>query len=139
MENTKSPISSIFLKNNGSQTSVSSQCHENQKSPVVANSFKQNAAKNTISDQSSELESNQDYNDSKTDEEIVEEVNEENDDDQEHCAENFLALVPVDMPKAKQQTIDPAVLDATVKEVLDALRKAKEQIRRSMERTCTHD
>ncbi|KAL2502791.1 uncharacterized protein Fot_28391 [Forsythia ovata] len=70
MENIKSPISSIFLKNNGSQTSVSSQSHENQKSPVVTNNFEQNAAKNTTSDLSSKLESNQDYNGSKTDEEM---------------------------------------------------------------------
>ncbi|KAL0409855.1 UNVERIFIED_CONTAM: hypothetical protein Slati_3575200 [Sesamum latifolium] len=35
--------------------------------------------------------------------------------------DNSMALVPVDVPQ-KNQTIDPEVLDTTVKEVLDALR-----------------
>ncbi|XP_059306974.1 uncharacterized protein LOC132058512 [Lycium ferocissimum] len=48
--------------------------------------------------------------------------------------DNSLALVPVDLPKTKQ-TIDPIVLDATVREVLDALRHAKEKIQTQMQRS----
>lgn len=55
------------------------------------------------------------------------------DEEQDDNVDNSMALVPVDLPKKIQQTIDPAVLDATVKEVLDALRHAKEKLQTSME------
>ncbi|MCD7452812.1 hypothetical protein HAX54_018253 [Datura stramonium] len=47
--------------------------------------------------------------------------------------DNSLALVPMDVPKTKQN-IDPIVLDATVREVLDALTHAKEKLQTQMER-----
>ncbi|CAI9783216.1 unnamed protein product [Fraxinus pennsylvanica] len=71
-----------ILKHNGSQSheipageeilSSSSEANspENRKSPVVTKNFEQNSASSTISDQSRELELNQDFNDSKTDEEM---------------------------------------------------------------------
>lgn len=62
---------------------------------------------------------------------------EENEEEQdEHQVDNSLALVPVDLPKPKpkQQSIDPEILDATVKEVLGSLRNAKEKLQTSMER-----
>ncbi|KAK4377669.1 hypothetical protein RND71_003965 [Anisodus tanguticus] len=46
---------------------------------------------------------------------------------------NSLALVPVDLSKPKER-IDPIVLDATIREVLDALRHAKERLQSRMER-----
>ncbi|KAM3217442.1 putative protein isoform X1 [Capsicum annuum] len=49
-------------------------------------------------------------------------------------ADNSLALVPMDQPKKIKQTIDPIVLDDTVREVLDALRHAKEKLQTQMER-----
>ncbi|KAJ8532888.1 hypothetical protein K7X08_015777 [Anisodus acutangulus] len=52
---------------------------------------------------------------------------------QEDNVDNSLALVPMDLPKTKQ-TIDPIALDATVREVLDALRHAKEKIQTQMQR-----
>lgn len=56
-----------------------------------------------------------------------------NDLDREESVDNSLALVPVDLPKPKQ-AIDPAVLDATVRDVLDSLRHAKEKLQNQMER-----
>lgn len=50
--------------------------------------------------------------------------------------DNSMALVSMDLPKKTKQTIDPAVLDSTVKEVLDALKRAKEKLQTSMERRC---
>ncbi|KAF3678750.1 putative protein phosphatase 2C 38-like [Capsicum annuum] len=52
---------------------------------------------------------------------------------QEDNVNNSLALVPIDLPKPKE-TIDPIVLDATVREVLNALRHAKEKLQTRMER-----
>ncbi|OIT34787.1 hypothetical protein A4A49_39192 [Nicotiana attenuata] len=46
--------------------------------------------------------------------------------------DNSLALVPMNLPKTKQ-TIDPIVLDATVRQVLDALH-AKEKLQTQMQR-----
>ncbi|CAA3015700.1 Hypothetical predicted protein [Olea europaea subsp. europaea] len=100
------------------------------------------------SGKSSELESNQNYNITSTDKLSVkpsaeEEVNQEkgqdqenkqqNDEDEENHVDNSLALVQVEKLETKE-TIDPEVLDATVKEVLDALRHAKEQLQSSMDR-----
>ncbi|CAI9780149.1 unnamed protein product [Fraxinus pennsylvanica] len=97
---------------------------------------------------SSELESNQNYNITSTDKLSVEpsaeeevnqekgqdqENNQQNDEDEENHVDNSLALVQVEKLET-EQTIDPEVLDATVKEVLDALRHAKEQLQSSMER-----
>ncbi|KAL0338378.1 UNVERIFIED_CONTAM: hypothetical protein Sangu_1359900 [Sesamum angustifolium] len=60
-------------------------------------------------------------------------LNQEDGHDPDNHVDNSMALVPVDVPQ-KNQTIDPEVLDTTVKEVLDALRRAKEQLQSSMER-----
>ncbi|KAL2456275.1 claspin-like [Abeliophyllum distichum] len=111
------------------------------------------------SGRSSELESNQNYNNANTDDELSvkpsagkevnqendqdqeknqesnqnEEKNQQNDEDEEYHVDNSMALVPVEKRETKQ-TIDPEVLDATVKEVLDALKHAREQLQSSMER-----
>lgn len=61
------------------------------------------------------------------------EKNQQNEEDDENHVDNSLALVPVEKLETKQ-TIDPEVLDATVKEVLDSLRHAREQLQSSMER-----
>ncbi|XP_049402219.1 uncharacterized protein LOC125865983 [Solanum stenotomum] len=82
---------------------------------------------------SKELEfSNSDANSSKS---LVREEGENGEDEsyfQEDNVNNSLALVPLDLPKPK--SIDPIVLDATVREVLDALRHAKEKLQTQMER-----
>lgn len=48
---------------------------------------------------------------------------------EEDNVNSSLALVPIDLPKPKS-----IVLDATVREVLDALRHAKEKLQTQMER-----
>ncbi|KAL7136542.1 hypothetical protein ABFS83_10G038300 [Erythranthe nasuta] len=56
-------------------------------------------------------------------------------DDQEYPYEhidNSMALIAVDTPPHENQTVDPEILDHTVKEVLDALRHAKEQLQSSI-------
>ncbi|WMV52321.1 hypothetical protein MTR67_045706 [Solanum verrucosum] len=82
---------------------------------------------------SKELEfSNSDANSSKS---LVHEEWENGEDEsyfQGDNVNNSLALVPLDLPKPK--SIDPIVLDATVREVLDALRHAKEKLQTQMER-----
>ncbi|CAN4109641.1 unnamed protein product [Withania somnifera] len=81
----------------------------------------------------SELEfSNSDANSSKF---SVQEEGENGEDERgfQENVNNSLALVPVDLPKSKQ-SICPIVLDATVREVLDALRHAKKQLQARMER-----
>lgn len=47
--------------------------------------------------------------------------------------DDSMALVLVDTTH-KNHTVDPKILDQTVKEVLNALRYAKEQLQSSMER-----
>lgn len=64
-------------------------------------------------------------------------LNQEDYGDHESQIDNSMALVPVDVPQ-ETHTVDPEVLDATVKEVLDALRYAKEQLQSSMERKRTN-
>ncbi|CAA3003393.1 Hypothetical predicted protein [Olea europaea subsp. europaea] len=109
--------------------------------PEVMDPLSRNSAR------TSEFEYNQNYIIASTDESVKpsaqEEVNQENDQDQEknqqneeddeNHVDNSLALVPVEKLETKQ-TIDPEVLDATVKEVLDSLRHAREQLQSSMER-----
>ncbi|PHT36779.1 hypothetical protein CQW23_24479 [Capsicum baccatum] len=87
---------------------------------------------------SSELDfSNSDSNSSKISVQEEEGKNGEDERDfQEDNVNNSLALVPIDLPKPKE-TIDPIILDATVREVLDALRHAKEKLQTRMERGCT--
>ncbi|KAL7095722.1 hypothetical protein ACP275_10G041800 [Erythranthe tilingii] len=48
--------------------------------------------------------------------------------------DNSMALIAVDTLPHENQTVDPEILDRTVKEVLDALRHAKEQLQSSMQR-----
>ncbi|KAL3326790.1 hypothetical protein AABB24_037475 [Solanum stoloniferum] len=75
---------------------------------------------------SKELEfSNSDANSSKY---LVQEEGKSEEDN----VNNSLALVPIDLPKPK--SIDPIVLDATVRDVLDSLRHAKEKLQTQMER-----
>ncbi|KAI3473236.1 hypothetical protein Pfo_030528 [Paulownia fortunei] len=130
--------------------------NENPMSSTVSDNLEQNVPQNTTvedsltsagephSENPSQSKSNQNYNDSSTDEQrdftnhsvepsTEEGLNQEDDQDPNNHLDNSMALVPVDTPQ-KIQTIDPEVLDATVKEVLDALRHAKEQLQNSMER-----
>lgn len=65
-------------------------------------------------------------------------LNQEYDQYPDNHIDDSLALVPVDTPDKKQERVDPEVLDATVKEVLDALRHAKEQLQSSMQRRRTN-
>lgn len=51
----------------------------------------------------------------------------------EENVDDSLAIVPVEMLKIKQ-TIDPDVLDETVREVLGSLRHAKEKLQNQMDR-----
>ncbi|KAL2229431.1 UNVERIFIED_CONTAM: hypothetical protein Sindi_1922800 [Sesamum indicum] len=99
------------------------------------------SAFDSYSEKSSHLGSNQNCSDSNMDELSVkssagEGLNEEGDQDSDRQIDNMMALVPVDMPQ-KNQPIDPEVLDATVKQVLDTLKHAKEQLQSSMERRRT--
>ncbi|KAK4432412.1 hypothetical protein Salat_1003300 [Sesamum alatum] len=64
-------------------------------------------------------------------------LNEDDDQDSDRQVDDSMALVPVDMAQ-KNQPIDPEVLDATVKQVLDTLKHAKEQLQSSMERGRTN-
>lgn len=83
---------------------------------------------------SSELESsNSDANSSKFSVQEEGENGENESNLQQDKVNNSLALVPLDLPKPNQ-SIDPIVLDATVREVLDALRHAKQKIQTQMER-----
>ncbi|KAG8374278.1 hypothetical protein BUALT_Bualt11G0114900 [Buddleja alternifolia] len=130
--------------------------NEDQISPEISDDLGENVAQNSSfedtlsfvgdanSEKSSQIESNQSYNDSKMDQQSdtgygsvnssnEERFSQENDQDLENNVDNSMALVPVDTPQ-KIQPVDPEVLDATVKEVLDALRHAKEQLQSSMER-----
>ncbi|XP_009600191.1 uncharacterized protein [Nicotiana tomentosiformis] len=83
---------------------------------------------------SSELQiSNSDVNSSKSSLKEQEKNGEDETHQQEENVSNSLALVPIDLPKPKE-TIDPVVLDTTVREVLDALRHAKEKLQTQLER-----
>ncbi|KAL7170007.1 hypothetical protein ACSBR2_034958 [Camellia fascicularis] len=57
-----------------------------------------------------------------------------NDQAEDDYVDNSLALVPIDLQKATTQPIDPPIVNASVKEVLDALRHAREKLQWSMER-----
>ncbi|KZV35073.1 hypothetical protein F511_04378 [Dorcoceras hygrometricum] len=61
-------------------------------------------------------------------------LNRVDDQDSQDNVDNSMALIIIDTPPKKSQTIDPEALDATVKEVLDALRHAKEQLQCSIEK-----
>ncbi|KAK6126047.1 hypothetical protein DH2020_040161 [Rehmannia glutinosa] len=87
------------------------------------------------SENSSHLGSNQS---SKMDEQSVRSstesgLNKDEDDEDDGHVDNSMALVTVDTPQ-KNQTVDPEVLDSTVKEVLDALRHARERLQSSIEK-----
>ncbi|CAA0842885.1 Unknown protein [Striga hermonthica] len=94
------------------------------------------------SEKSSHLGSNQDFNDPKMDEQSdicyasfrfsTNDCLKEEDDQDE--VDNTKALVAVDQTPQKNPAIDPEVLDSTVKQVLDALRRAREQLQSSIEK-----
>ncbi|XP_051132325.1 uncharacterized protein LOC127252251 [Andrographis paniculata] len=56
------------------------------------------------------------------------------DQDPGNHVDNSMALVTVDLAPPEKPAIDPKILDGTVKEVLDTLRHAKEQLLTTMER-----
>ncbi|XP_059667748.1 uncharacterized protein LOC132313107 [Cornus florida] len=94
------------------------------------------------SDKYSKLESSRKYDDSKRDDQSFEssieekEINGENDGDQNSCVDNSLAIVPYDLPIESSRSIEPEspIVNASVKDVLDALRHAREKIQSSMQR-----
>nr|GMD36652.1 myosin heavy chain, cardiac muscle isoform-like isoform X2 [Ipomoea batatas]GMD38262.1 myosin heavy chain, cardiac muscle isoform-like isoform X2 [Ipomoea batatas] len=99
-------------------------------SPEPMENAKSDNNENTEADSKKcEKEENSNMNNLKT----SAEEKEMNDLDRDESVDNSLALVPVDLPKPKQ-AIDPAVLDATVRDVLDSLRHAKEKLQNQMER-----
>ncbi|KAH6807332.1 hypothetical protein C2S51_028440 [Perilla frutescens var. frutescens] len=61
-------------------------------------------------------------------------INVEKGHDSDSQVDNSMALVVVDTPPHTSHRIDPEALDATVKEVLSTLRRAKEELRSSMDR-----
>ncbi|KAL3536332.1 hypothetical protein ACH5RR_004793 [Cinchona calisaya] len=66
-------------------------------------------------------------------EEII--LNGGGDEEQDDYVDNSMALIPMDLLlKKTTQRIDPSVLDSTVKDVLDALRHAKEKLQTSRKR-----
>ncbi|CAK9167302.1 unnamed protein product [Ilex paraguariensis] len=123
------------LKQNIFKTSTSTQHH------IISPSNEETLSSRGTADseRSEELESRHNYNDSMTDNHgektSIEEknINEENYQNEDGYVDNSLALVPLDLPKTADQILDPAILDSTVKEVLDALRHAKEKLQRSMD------
>ncbi|KAA8516496.1 hypothetical protein F0562_016998 [Nyssa sinensis] len=133
MEKTKSSLVSNLI-NSVSQSSSSNQSHY---CPSIEKTSSTTSKAN--SEKSSELQSSQNFDDSKKDDQSLKSSIEEkqidggNDQDQEDYVDNSLALVPVDLPIATQKT-EPPIVNARVKEVLDALRQAREKIQSSMER-----
>ncbi|KAL3839598.1 hypothetical protein ACJIZ3_024189 [Penstemon smallii] len=121
-----------------SSNSVYEECEmgssENPISPTISDNFGEKSCKQQHGFEGS-LTCDQSYNDSKMDEQSVESCAEEG--LNQEYTDNSMALVLVDTPQKNHERIDPEVLDATVKEVLDALRHAKEQLQSSMERKRT--
>ncbi|KAL6519402.1 hypothetical protein OROGR_018722 [Orobanche gracilis] len=102
------------------------------------------------SENSSDLGSGQNYNiDSKMDKQsdgicyhsfrfpTEDGLTTEEDPDDTCRMDSSMALVVIDMPHTNQ-TVDPEVLDSTVKEVLDSLKHAKEKLHSSIERRRTN-
>uniref|UniRef100_A0A5B6YJY3 Uncharacterized protein n=1 Tax=Davidia involucrata TaxID=16924 RepID=A0A5B6YJY3_DAVIN len=133
MEKIECPIVSNLI-NSVPQSTTSNQSHH---CPSIEETSSSTSKAN--SEKSSELELCPNHDDSKKDEQSLKSSIEEkqldggNDQDQEDYVNNSLALVPVDLPVASQKT-EPLVVNASVKEVLDALRQARERIQSSMER-----
>ncbi|KAL0344595.1 UNVERIFIED_CONTAM: hypothetical protein Sradi_4290800 [Sesamum radiatum] len=153
-----SSASSVFGDNLQALKSQKCEIRPNQDpmSQSVSKNSEQNIAENatfedslssafdSYSEKSGHLGSNENCNDSNMDEmsDVCNSsvkssarggLNEEGDQDSDRQIDDSMALVPVDMPQ-KNQPIDPEVLDATVKQVLDTLKHAKEQLQSSMER-----
>ncbi|KAL8504577.1 hypothetical protein ACS0TY_015949 [Phlomoides rotata] len=99
---------------------------EDASSPPLSQIFGRKTAQNVTSEDS--LSSKMDQQRSS---------GEEDDQDLDNQTDDSMALVLVETTQ-KNHTIDPEVLDDTVKEVLGALRYAKEQLQSSMERRRTN-
>ncbi|KAL0426372.1 UNVERIFIED_CONTAM: hypothetical protein Slati_2812000 [Sesamum latifolium] len=133
------------------QDPMSQSVSKNSEQNIAANATFEDSlssAFDSYSEKSGHLCSNENCNDSNMDElsdicnhsvksSAGEGLNEEGDQDSDRQIDDSMALVPVDMPQ-KNQPIDPEVLDATVKQVLDTLKHAKEQLQSSMERRQTN-
>ncbi|XP_015055163.1 uncharacterized protein LOC107001710 isoform X2 [Solanum pennellii] len=122
----KSEISSVTSTTTTSNSSkiISEQNSQFKDSMII--DFQDSQELISQENNSKELEfSNSDANSSKS---IVQEEEKSEEDN----VNSSLALVPIDLPKPK--SIDPIVLDTTVREVLDALRHAKEKLQTQMER-----
>uniref|UniRef100_A0A5B6YKS3 Uncharacterized protein n=1 Tax=Davidia involucrata TaxID=16924 RepID=A0A5B6YKS3_DAVIN len=133
VEKTMCPIVSN-LKNSVPQSATSNQSHC---CPSTEETFSSSSKAN--SENSSELELSRNYDDSKKDDQSLKssieekEISGENDRGQDNYTDNSLALVPINFPIASQKT-EPPIVNASVKEILDALRQAREDLQRSMER-----
>ncbi|XP_058214466.1 uncharacterized protein LOC131325960 [Rhododendron vialii] len=77
-----------------------------------------------------EVNSSQDYRNPKTDDLGSSSTSDQAQDDD---VDNSLALVPVDLPKESRPP-DPLIVNASVADVLDSLRNAREKLQLSMER-----
>ncbi|XP_055807965.1 uncharacterized protein LOC129876533 [Solanum dulcamara] len=130
----ESEYSSLFDKSEISSVTSTTPTSSSNSQEFVKNAMQMTIFSKDDDNNSKGLEfSNSDANSSKSS--VQEEgKNEEDEKDlKEDNVNNSLALVPIDLPKPKQ-TIDPIVLDATVREVLNALRHAKEKLQTQMER-----
>ncbi|XP_075490760.1 uncharacterized protein LOC142529187 [Primulina tabacum] len=123
VEHFKSPKGSENMDKNGSNgQETEMESDQIPMSAKVSEDLLLNSAENSSNMDKQSIESSTD-----------EGLNQENYQDSEDNVDNSMALILIDTPQ-KSQTIDPEVLDATVKEVLDALRNAKEQLQSSMEK-----
>ncbi|KAF7113515.1 hypothetical protein RHSIM_RhsimUnG0120800 [Rhododendron simsii] len=132
---TKSPPkNSQDLDYNASLTTApnSSHCGSNEESLVSEQkpNFEDEEKPNFEEPSGSEVNSSQDYRNPKTDDLGSSSTSDQAQDDD---VDNSLALVPVDLPKESRPP-DPLIVNASVAEVLDSLRNAREKLQLSMER-----
>ncbi|THG06655.1 hypothetical protein TEA_005278 [Camellia sinensis var. sinensis] len=138
----KCPAISQDLEDNVSQST----------STVVSNQGHCSAIEGSLSssteradcEEHSELGSIRNYNDLKTDDhsssslsKLEKENNSEENSEQAQDGDevdNSLALVPAEFPKASSPPTDPHIVDERVKDVLEALRHAREKLQWTMER-----
>ncbi|KAL8504576.1 hypothetical protein ACS0TY_015949 [Phlomoides rotata] len=109
---------------------------EDASSPPLSQIFGRKTAQNVTSEDSLSSKMDQ-QSDIWYDGSITRSSGEEDDQDLDNQTDDSMALVLVETTQ-KNHTIDPEVLDDTVKEVLGALRYAKEQLQSSMERRRTN-
>ncbi|XP_057470623.1 uncharacterized protein LOC130759511 [Actinidia eriantha] len=124
VKKTKSPIVSQDLEDSFSQSISSNQSHFCPIEESLSSAEKANSHEKTDDDSSSSLKSS-------VEKEGCNEANSYQAEDD--FVDNSLALVKVDLPKESQPS-DPIIVNASVKDVLEALRHAREKLQWSMER-----